>query len=245
MTEPQNILDPTVVSDDPLVPSQPRGVKTIEIDDELMDDIRELVRSQAGTILLNIVTDLHAADIAEIINRLDPEDQEFVFNLLNPAVGGAVLLDLNAEVRGPLMAAFSPERISGYVDHIPSDDAADIVAELSPGVADTVLRAMPEEDSSDVKELMQYRPDSAGGIMGTELIVVKMNDTVNQAIREVRAADEIGVGILHPAAEQRTQDLRDEQRLAAVGRAAEEDGLTHQRRVIPQSDMGAADPGKQ
>lgn len=193
MTEPQNIIDQTNVSDDPLVPSRPRGVKTIEIDDELMDDIRELVRSQASAILLNIVTDIHEADIAEIVNRLDPEDREYVFNLLEPAVGSEVLLELNAEVRVPLLEAWTSEKISSYVDLLASDDAADLVAELPPSVAEKVLRSMPVEDSSDVKELMQYRTDSAGGIMGTEFVSVKMNDTVNQAIREVRAGAKNGM----------------------------------------------------
>jgi magnesium transporter len=192
MTEQPNNLDQTIVSEDPVVPSRPRGVKTIEIDDELMDDIRELVRSQASAILLNIVTDLHEADVAEIINRLDPEDREFVFNLLEPAMGGAVLLELNAEVRGPLLEPWTSEKISSYVDLLPSDDVADLMAELPPGVAEKVLKSMPAEDSSDVKELMQYRPDSAGGIMATEFIAVKMNDTVNQAIREVRASAKNG-----------------------------------------------------
>ena len=192
MTEQQNNIDPMIVSDDPLVPSRPHGMKSIEIDDELMDDIRELVRSQASGILLNIVTDIHEADIAEIINRLDAEDREYVFNLLEPSIGSAVLLELNAEVRGPLLEPWTSEKISSYVDLLPSDDAADLVAELPPSVAEKVLRSMPAEDSSDVKELMQYRPDTAGGIMGTEFIAVKMNDTVNQAIREVRAAAKNG-----------------------------------------------------
>ena len=195
MTEQQNPIDQNVVSDDPLVPSRPRGVKSIDIDDELMQDIRELVRSQASAILLNIVTDLHEADIAEIINRLDAEDREYVFNLLEPPVGSAVLLELNAEVRGPLLEPWSSEKISSYVDLLPSDDAADLVAELPPSVAEKVLRSMPVEDSSDVKELMQYRPDSAGGIMGTEFVMVKMNDTINQAIREVRAGAKNGMVI--------------------------------------------------
>ena len=195
MTELQNQIDPASVSDDPLVPSRPHGVKTIDIDDELMDDIRELVGSKASAILLNIVTDLHEADIAEIINRLDAEDREYVFDLLEPAVGSAVLLELNAEVRGPLLEPWSSEKISSYVDLLASDDAADLVAELPPSVAEKVLRSMPVEDSSDVKELMQYRPDSAGGIMGTEFLFVKMNDTINKAISEVRAGAKTGMVI--------------------------------------------------
>jgi magnesium transporter len=196
MTEQQNNnIDPTLVSEDPVLTSQVRGVKTIEVDDELMDDIRELVRDRAGAILLNIITDLHPVDIAEIIDRLDTEDRAFVFNLLEPSIGSAVLLELNDDVRSALLEPLTSEKITSYVDTLASDDAADLVAELPPSVADTVLRSMPAEDSSEVKELMQYGEDTAGGIMGTEFISVKMNDTVNQAIREVRASAKQGMQI--------------------------------------------------
>jgi magnesium transporter len=171
---------------------QQRGVKTIDVDDELMDDIRELVRDRAGTLLLNIITDLHAADIADIINRLDLEEGEFLFGLLDARSAGAVLLELDPGVREILLESLPPEKLSSYIGLLASDDATDLVAELPPQVAEKVLRAIPAEESSDVKELMQYSPDTAGGIMGTEFIAMQKDQTIAQAIREVRSAAKDG-----------------------------------------------------
>jgi magnesium transporter len=161
-------------------------VKTIDVDDELMDDIRELVASKAGSLLLNIIANIHAADVAEIIDRLKPGEAKYVFGLLDPQNGSEVLLELDPAVRERMFESMSSDQIGSYVGLLPSDDAADLVAELPPYVAERVLRAMPAEDSSDVKTLMRYREDSAGGIMGTEMVAVKTKDTVQKAIRVVR-----------------------------------------------------------
>lgn len=188
MTQAARDIDQTIVTEDAIIIPRKRGVKTIEVDDELMADIRELARDKASAILLNIITDLHEADIAEIINHLEPEDQIFVFNLLETSNASAVLLELDAAVRQQLLETLPSEKISAYVDHLASDDAADLVAELPQIIAEKVLRAMPAAESTDVKELMRYAQDTAGGIMGTEFVAVNMRDTLKQAIRKVRAS---------------------------------------------------------
>jgi magnesium transporter len=181
----RNIEQPMVTEDAIIIPRR-RGVKTIEVDDELMQDIRELVRERASTILMNILTDLHEADIADIINRLEGEDRLFIFNLLSDEVGSGTLLELDSNVRKEIIESLPSEQIAKYVNLLASDDATDLVAELPPKVAEKVLRAMPAEESADVQKLMRYAEDTAGGIMGTEFVAVNMNDTVKQAIRKVR-----------------------------------------------------------
>src|ERR1041385_6276069 len=187
MTQSARDIDHTIVTEDAIIIPRRRGVKTIEVDEELMADIGELVRDKASPILLNILTDIHAADIADIINRLEGEDREYVFNLLDTETGSAVLLELDPAVRETLLESLPSEKITSYVDLLASDDAADLVAELPPHVAEKVLHAMPVEDSTDVKDLMRYAKDTAGGIMGTEFVAVHVKETVKQAIRKVRA----------------------------------------------------------
>ncbi|MBI1805932.1 MAG: magnesium transporter [Ignavibacteria bacterium] len=188
MTQAARDINQTITTEDAIIIPRKRGVKTIEVDDELMQDIRELVHDRASTLLLNIITDIHAADIADIINRLEPDERMFVFDLLDVSTASAVLLELDTGVREVLLESLPSERITTYVDRLASDDATDLVAELQPHVAEKVLRAMPVKESSDVKKLLRYGPETAGGIMGTEFAAVRMSNTVKQAIKEVRAA---------------------------------------------------------
>ncbi len=172
--------------DDPIIIQQRRGIKTIEVDEELMDDIRELVHERAKTILLNILTDLHPADIGEIVNRLDADDREFVFQILDNETASEVLLELDPADRQELLDKLPSEKISNYVGFLDSDDATDVVAELPPSVAEKVLGGMRAEDSDEVKELLRYEKETAGGIMGTEYVAVHRQDTIHRAIRGVR-----------------------------------------------------------
>src|SRR5258708_14589298 len=99
MTEGARNIDHIVTTEDAIIIPRRRGVKTIEVDDALMEDIRELARERTGPLLLNILADLHAADIGDIIDRLDPDDQMYVFGLLDTATGIAVLLQLAPHAR--------------------------------------------------------------------------------------------------------------------------------------------------
>ena len=172
-----------------------RGIKTIEVDEELMQDIRELVRERAMPVLWNILVDLHPADIADIINHLENDERHFVFNLLEIPVASEVLLELDAGVRESLLETLPQDKITALVRLLDSDDAADIVAELPLAIAEKVLRAIPSKESADVKELLRYPEDTAGGIMGTEFVAVNKNDTVKKAFRKVREKAKEGLVI--------------------------------------------------
>lgn len=165
---------------------RPRGVKTIEADEELMEDIRELVHDRAIPVLSNIIVDIHAADIADIIEHLEGDDRLFLFNLLDIPIAGEVLLELDSGVRQVLLEVLPQEKITAIVGSLDSDDATDILAELPEAIAEKVLRAMPAEDSAEVQELLRYPEDTAGGIMATEFVAMHRNDTVKRAIRKVR-----------------------------------------------------------
>jgi magnesium transporter len=159
----------------------------IEVDDELMLDIEDLVRSRSDFLLLNILQDLYPADIAHIMNRLDTEQAEYVFGLLSDDVKSEVILELDDVHREHLLKTLPQAELSNLVRAMDSDDAADIVGELSKETADEVLETMDVQDSSRVEELLRYDESTAGGIMAKEVAVVHVNDTVKKAIKTVRA----------------------------------------------------------
>ncbi|MEE9187288.1 MAG: magnesium transporter [Bacteroidota bacterium] len=163
-----------------------RGTRSIEVDDELMEDIRELIRGGARTVMLNIFADLHPADIADILEHLTPGDRLVLFELLDARVSSEVLLELHPEVRQSLLEGLSSQRLTSIVSQLDSDDATDLVAELPEEVARKVLEAIPKEDSEEVQDLLRYPDDTAGGIMAREFIAVNRKATIKRALREVR-----------------------------------------------------------
>ena len=158
----------------------------IEIDDELMEDIEELVRTRSNFLLLNILQDLYPADIAHILNRLAGEDLDFVFSLLSTETTSEVLPELTDESRAFVLRRVSPVDLAKMLDGMASDDAADIIGEMTDEAAEQVLGTMDVRDSSHVEELLRYDESTAGGLMAKEVAVVKEDSTVKSAIRVVR-----------------------------------------------------------
>ncbi|MEN8194260.1 MAG: magnesium transporter [Bacteroidota bacterium] len=158
----------------------------IKVDSELLDNITDLIKEKASESLLNIFTDLHNADIAEIINHLNYDNAEYAFSLLESEEASDVITELDENLREKILQHIDADKISTIVDELESDDATDIIGELPEEVADEVLNKIDEEDSVEVKELLKYDEDTAGGIMSSDFVSVKDHDTIRAAIREVR-----------------------------------------------------------
>jgi magnesium transporter len=163
---------------------------TVIADAELLDDIEELVRTDARAALLNIILDLHSADIASIINELPREEGRFLFEMLPSEEASEVLLDLHENVREDFFEELTAKRLSEIVEELDSDDAVDIVAEMDEEVAEQVLEKLEPEDSAELRELLSYEEDTAGGLMATEFPVVNLAGTVEDAIDAVRRTAE-------------------------------------------------------
>ncbi|MGD8778545.1 MAG: magnesium transporter [Ignavibacteria bacterium] len=158
----------------------------IQVDSELLDSINFLIQEQRDQGLRNIFADLHSADIAEIINHLNVDNAKYSFQLLDTEVGGEVLPELDENLREKLLKQIEPEKITEIFEELEDDDAADIVNELPEPVAEHVLENIGSEQSEDVKLLMQYREDTAGGIMNSDFVFVQDTATVGDATEEVR-----------------------------------------------------------
>lgn len=152
----------------------------------IIDDIQELIEKKQDGALLNIIMDLHPADIEDILNRLKREDRQYLFKLLPTDLASEVLTELDTPIIEQVLEEASDERISTIVDQMDSDDAADIVAELPREVAQRVLDQMQEEGSQEVKELLHYKDDTAGGIMALEFLAMPESSTVNETIERIR-----------------------------------------------------------
>ncbi len=160
----------------------------IEVDDELLEDLRDLIRSKSDLLIRNIINDLYPSDIAHIINRLEFEEGDYLFTILSTEDQGKVIVELDEDHREHFLQTLQSEQISDIVEELPSDEATDIVSELSEEKAEEVLDDLSVEDSQDLKELLQYDENTAGGIMQKEIITVRHKDTVKKAIQSVRRA---------------------------------------------------------
>lgn len=133
------------------------------------------------------LSELHPADIADIFDRLEEEEVQYLWKLIDIEERGDVLVELEEDVREGLLSTLSTREIAEEVlENIDSDDAADVVGELPEERAAEVIAELDTEDREDLLSLLRYPEGTAGALMGTELIRVELEWTVTQAIREMR-----------------------------------------------------------
>ena len=134
-----------------------------------------------------MLQDIHFADIADILDELDDYGASYVFKLLDSETTSEALLELDDEVREKILRNLSAKEIAEEIDELDTDDAADIIAELPQSKKEQVISELEDvEHAKDIVELLRYDEDTAGGLMGKELVKVNENWNVLTCVKEMR-----------------------------------------------------------
>ena len=140
-----------------------------------------------------LLEEVRPGDVAELIEKLTDEEQKIkIFQAFTDEEASEILPLLNDENRDIVIHKMTVSEISEIVEEMDSDDAADIVQELPDKQKEELLAALPAEDSAEVRSLLTYPEESAGGIMQLELVSLRDSQTCQHAIEMIRAkADEV------------------------------------------------------
>ena len=158
-----------------------------ELTIEYLDTLRQAIKANDEKYVLAQLNELHTADIADIIDKLEIEDAKFLYNHLDEYRASEVFPDLEDDIREEILASLSSKEIAEQVDNMASDDAADVISELPDKVQDEVLSHIEDsEQASDIVDLLNYNENIAGGLMAKELIRVHVNKNVLECVREMR-----------------------------------------------------------
>ena len=155
-----------------------------EVGAEFVENTAALLESGQRGMVLNLLADLHPADLAQLLHRLPLEEARRLFEWLPVEEGSEVLPELDDVFRAALLEGASAVRATALLDHLDTDDAADLLADLPPEVVEQLLPGL--EDAEDLQDLLRYDEESAGGIMATEFVVVPITASVAEATEAVR-----------------------------------------------------------
>jgi len=164
--------------------------QTIPIDEKLIETVKSLIQQEDHPALMKLIEDVRAADTADLIEHLDPDERLFVFKLLDPEGAGEVLVEIESPVQESLISDLDNRTISDIVEELDSDDAADIVGDLPDKRAKEVIETVEDQVSEDLEKLLTYPEDTAGGIMALEFVAVRAASTVREAIETLRTKRE-------------------------------------------------------
>ena len=155
---------------------------------DFLDNILEVIENQDAVKLKAILEDMHPADIAELCDTLDVEDARLVYRQLDNETAADVLVEMDEDNRKRLLDELPSEVIATkFIDNMDTDDAVDIIQDLDEDKQEEVLAHIGDiEQASDIVDLMQYDEDTAGGLMGTEMVVVNENMSMPECLQEMR-----------------------------------------------------------
>ncbi|WP_114783276.1 magnesium transporter [Botryobacter ruber] len=159
----------------------------VEITREYINQVEEAIAQKDTAFILSTMEEMYPADITTVLYELDTDESKYVMDLLPAEVGSEILSDLDYDIRTDFLQSFTSQEIARYVNLMDSDDAVDILNELSVQTREEVIALLDnEEKAAAILDLLHYEEDCAGGLMAKELIKVNLNWRVRQCIEEIR-----------------------------------------------------------
>lgn len=148
---------------------------------------------QAGTVqqARRILSALHPAEIAHLLESLPPPQRQFVWELVDREDDGEVLLHVGDEVRAGLIEAMNHAELRSAAEGLDMDDLADLLADLPDAVTRQVLAGMDKQDRQRLEAVLSHDEDTAGGLMNTDTITVRADVTLDVVLRYLRRRGEI------------------------------------------------------
>ncbi|HCI79792.1 MAG TPA: hypothetical protein DHW02_08885 [Ktedonobacter sp.] len=132
------------------------------------------------------LAELHPADIAAIVHQLTPEQGARLIERLDDETAADTMEEIDTDHQRHILDNINTERAADILEEMGPDEAADLLARVSDERADELLRHMEPEESEDVQELLEYEPDTAGGLMTTDYVVLNQTRTIAEALEAIR-----------------------------------------------------------
>lgn len=156
----------------------------------LRDLILDLAERREWEEVRSMMIGLHPADLAEIISAAPEELRPALFDIVDEELKPDVMAELESHVGADIIEALPSHEASDIVEEMEPDDAADLLGDLSEERSEKILKAMEAPESSEVRDLLKYDEDTAGGIMTPHLVALNGNLTVSEAIERIAYLDE-------------------------------------------------------
>jgi flagellar motility protein MotE (MotC chaperone)/sporulation protein YlmC with PRC-barrel domain len=151
---------------------------------DLSPDLQEGPDAQLSELL-----DMHPADVARELHDMDASRRAEVAQALDDSTLAEALEQLPDDEQVALITLLDPERAADVLEEMDPDDAADLVADLPDDQAELLLKNMRPEDAQDVRDLLLYGEETAGGMMTPEPVILPPDATVADALARVRDED--------------------------------------------------------
>jgi Mg/Co/Ni transporter MgtE len=138
-----------------------------------------------------LLEDMHPADLADIVEDLSPEHREAIFENIDSEVAAEALTEVDPDIQASILESLETEKAAEIVEEMSPDEAADVLGELEEETSKEILEEMEHEPKEEVAELLEFKEDTAGGLMNTEYVALPETATVADAIAALKGNEEL------------------------------------------------------
>jgi magnesium transporter len=155
------------------------------------DAMTRAIRSSDAALLRGVVSELHEADLGDLLEALEPEDRVNLVELTGSDFDFSALNEVDDTVREEILEELEPEEVAEGVRELESDDAVELLESLDEEDREEVLEKLPPSERYAIARSLEYPENSAGRRMQTEFIAVPPDWTVGQAIDYMRETSDL------------------------------------------------------
>ncbi|HEU4570882.1 MAG TPA: magnesium transporter [Gemmatimonadales bacterium] len=160
-------------------------------DDSRLHAIAGLVRSGRLDDFVAAAWALESADLADVLAALDDDERVRAVAALPPELSGEALAEMSGEEHAEeTLAALQPQQAADIVEELADDDAADLLGQMDAHAAERILAEVEAPQRADVRRLLAYDEETAGGLMTTRVVTVPEDATAAEAIEAIRRQTE-------------------------------------------------------
>ena len=152
----------------------------------IVERLREIMDDETLTQLKEELASYHVADLADIFQELKPDERLKCFKLLDIEEAADLMEYLNPQMQVELLGDIDQEMASKIITKLPHDAAADVLGDMEEDESETYLDKLPQKFSDEVRELLTYNEDTAGGIMNPTVLTVNSDMTVQDVLNHIR-----------------------------------------------------------
>ncbi|WP_096785011.1 magnesium transporter [Rhodobacter sp. CZR27] len=157
----------------------------------VVDSVLEAVEERDESRLADLLEPLHAADVADVLEQIAPNERRELLALWPDGIDGEILSEISDSIREEVIETLPPEVIAEAVRELDTDDVVDILEDLEEPQQEAILDALDRADRVAVEQAMAYPEYSAGRLMQREVVVAPVHWTVGETIDFLREAEEL------------------------------------------------------
>jgi Mg/Co/Ni transporter MgtE len=128
--------------------------------------------------------------LADIVEELSPADREAIFETIDSEVAAEALTEVDPKMQTSILESLEPEKAAEIVEEMAPDHAADVLKGLEESTSEEILEEMEVAPESEVRELLEFKADTAGGMMNTQFISLHEGATVEVAMTALKGNED-------------------------------------------------------